>query len=155
MRLWHEDLLNVLPAKQLLSQHRECCALRGKGWGRPHSTVDYVFTYPKERLVFYHWRLMLELENRGYVPDVVWYNPGYQGKKLPTLINVVIGADSIKRPVYPEHDKLYLIECLKNLIAKLTIKFDKYLKLYTASDKRTVQAYLDRTRLIEILNKNT
>lgn len=41
MRLWHEDLIAKLPRPQLLGQHRECCALRGNGWGKKHATVDY------------------------------------------------------------------------------------------------------------------
>ena len=45
MRLWHEALISQLPRPQLLGQHRECCALRGNGWGRKHATVDYVFTH--------------------------------------------------------------------------------------------------------------
>ena len=45
MRLWHQNLINRLPAQQLLGQHRECCALRGNGWGKKHSVVDYVFLY--------------------------------------------------------------------------------------------------------------
>ncbi len=39
MRLWHETLISQLPRPQLLGQHRECCALRGNGWGRKHATV--------------------------------------------------------------------------------------------------------------------
>ena len=31
MRLWHEQLIPVLPKNQLLGQYRECCALRGNG----------------------------------------------------------------------------------------------------------------------------
>ena len=34
MRLWHEELISKLPRQQLLGQHRECCALRGNGWGK-------------------------------------------------------------------------------------------------------------------------
>ena len=30
MRLWHEQMIPKLPKNQLLGQHRECCALRGK-----------------------------------------------------------------------------------------------------------------------------
>ena len=30
MRLWHQALIPKLPRPQLLGQHRECCALRGK-----------------------------------------------------------------------------------------------------------------------------
>ena len=42
MRLWHETLIPLLPRQQLLGQHREVAALRGKGWGKKHATVDYV-----------------------------------------------------------------------------------------------------------------
>ena len=45
MRLWHEEIIHLLPKNQLLGQHRECCALRGNGWGKKHKTVDYVFLY--------------------------------------------------------------------------------------------------------------
>ena len=34
MRLWHQDLIKLLPREQLLGQNRECCALRGNGFGR-------------------------------------------------------------------------------------------------------------------------
>ena len=59
MRLWHEALIPQLPRPQLLGQHRECCALRGNGWGRKHATVDYVFTHSPYRLYAYH-RLIME-----------------------------------------------------------------------------------------------
>ena len=32
MRLWHEQIIHLLPKNQLLVQHRECCTLRGNGW---------------------------------------------------------------------------------------------------------------------------
>ncbi|MFP9126015.1 pyrimidine dimer DNA glycosylase/endonuclease V, partial [Enterococcus faecalis] len=54
MRLWHEKLISKLPRQQLLGQHRECCALRGNGWGKKHATVDYVFHYSPYRLFQYH-----------------------------------------------------------------------------------------------------
>ena len=47
MRLWHQALIPHLPRQQLLGQHRECCALRGLGWGKPHATVNYVFDHPR------------------------------------------------------------------------------------------------------------
>ena len=53
MRLWHQSLLPKLPRQQLLGQHRELCALRGRGWGRRHSVVNYVFTYQPAYLVAY------------------------------------------------------------------------------------------------------
>lgn len=62
MCLWHEALIPYLPNQQLLDQHRECCALRGKGWGRKHSTVDYVFTHPIEWLFIYRLKVMERME---------------------------------------------------------------------------------------------
>ena len=39
MRLWHEELIPYLSNQRLSNQHRECCALRGLGWGRKHKTI--------------------------------------------------------------------------------------------------------------------
>ena len=57
----------------MLGQHRECCALRGRGWGRNHSVVNYVFTYTPDPLVAYHFKVMDEMKKRGYHPDEIWY----------------------------------------------------------------------------------
>ena len=65
MRLWHQDLLPLLPRQQLLGQHRECCALRGKGWGKPHGVVNYVFEHPLETLEDYHFAVMMN--NKGEI----------------------------------------------------------------------------------------
>ena len=53
MRLWHESLIPKLPRQQLLGQHRECCALRGGGWGKKHATVNYVFDHSPYKLFQY------------------------------------------------------------------------------------------------------
>ena len=60
MRLWHEDLIGKLPRQQLLGQHRECCALRGYGWGKKHATVNYVFSYSPYKLFQFHLFIMQE-----------------------------------------------------------------------------------------------
>ena len=82
MRLWHQDLIPYLPRQQLLGQHRECCALRGAGWGRKHSVVDYVFRYEPARLVAYHTLILDEMIRRGYQPDKTWYNRNWRGKTI-------------------------------------------------------------------------
>ena len=85
MRLWHEALIPKLPRQQLLGQHRECCALRGNGWGKKHTTVDYVFTYSFYKLFQQHMLVMNEMKQRGYNIDQMWENLFYQGKKCPAL----------------------------------------------------------------------
>ena len=135
MRLWHQKLLPYLPRQQLLGQHRECCALRGKGWGRKHSVVDYVFTHKPESLVAYHYLVMNEMKRRGYNPDVRWYNCDFRGNAIGTEVgrcdsNIIAGfvmaANCCNIMIYPEHNNEYFQECLENLSNKgITIDFSK------------------------------
>ena len=126
MRLWHQKLIPYLPRQQLLGQHRECCALRGAGWGRKHATVDYVFTHPTEWLIVYHYLIMNEMEARGYHPDLIWNDPDYRGKTLGKQegwanFHVVMDIDSFVQDgeiIYPEHNDEYLAECIRVLKEK-------------------------------------
>ena len=120
MRLWHQDLLTFLPRAQILGQHRECCALRGMGWGRKHSVVDYVFTHSVKKLVDYHKLVLMEMERRGYKPDQQWYCPEYRGKNTqPWPCALPYEHDfSAQAIIYSEHDDAYREECLANLRKK-------------------------------------
>ena len=127
MRLWHQQLLPYLPRQQLLGQHRECCALRGKSWGKKHSVVDYVFTHDPAYLVAYHCLVMAEMRRRGYNPDPIWNRFNYRGKALgeealwcnATIVWDLIELTSFKNYIiYPEHNDEYLVECLENLRSK-------------------------------------
>lgn len=113
MRLWHQDLISVLPRQQLLEQHRECCVLRGAGWGCPHATVNYVFTHSPIKLFQYYKKNMQEMENRGYKVSAEWQESTYRGKKEASYSEVEEIPLTI--PIYPEHDAFYLEECLVNL----------------------------------------
>lgn len=116
MRLWHEDLISRLPDRQLLGQHRECCALRGNGWGRKHSVVNYVFLYSPYRLFQYHELIMNEMKQRGYRVSEEWLDKDYRGKRCEPYENLEIM--NLRKPVYKEHDSDYMKECLKNLEGK-------------------------------------
>lgn len=126
MRLWHQKLIPYLPRQQLLGQHRECCALRGNGWGRKHSVVDYVFTYKPEHLVAYHYLVMDEMKQRGYHPDSTWYNANWRGNTLQNqtgwcnqnLVDEFYYAAADGGRLYPEHNEEYLRECIDNLNGK-------------------------------------
>ena len=118
MRLWHEELISKLPTKQLLGQHRECCALRGLGWGKKHSVVDYVFTYSPLRLFLYHLKVMREMETRGYNVGSEWYRKEYRGKRSGPWLHQELSAICCPRGqtlVYQEHNNQYLEECIQNL----------------------------------------
>lgn len=116
MRLWHEKLIPDLPRQQLLGQHRECCALRGKGWGRPHQTVNYVFLHSPYKLFQYHQLVMAEMTKRGYQHEVKWDQPNYRGQQLAAYAELV--PVPLTTPIFPEHNAAYLDECLRNLAAK-------------------------------------
>lgn len=122
MRLWHENLIPHLPRQQLLGQHRECCALRGNGWGKPHATVNYVFDYSPYRLFIYHQLIMREMQKRGYRVDPLWEDPFYRGKISEAHNENSLYAnehvEELERPLYPEHSPVYLKECLDNLSEK-------------------------------------
>ena len=126
MRLWHQKLIPFLPRQQLLGQHRECCALRGKGWGKKHATVDYVFTHDPSYLIAYHFLVMDEMVNRGYKPDSIWYNHNWRGKVLEEdkdwtkwiFIEGLLSKSEAGIYIFKEHNDNYLQECLDNLKSK-------------------------------------
>lgn len=63
----------------------ECCALPGLELGKKHAVVDYVFTHPPEWLAAYHFRVMEEMDRRGYRVDPAWREAAYRGKRSAPL----------------------------------------------------------------------
>ena len=69
MRLWHKDLISVLPRQQLLSQWRECCCIAKNlnENGTPnHLLVNKILDYPISHFKNYTELIIGEIENRGY-----------------------------------------------------------------------------------------
>ena len=130
MRLWAQQLIPYLDRQRLLSQHRECAALRGKGWGRKHATVDYVFhsPYATAHLVAYHGLVMDEMKRRGYHPDETWYDCDYRGTTLGTedawcdleWAQYLHEKASISKDIiyWQHHNDEYLKECIALLKEK-------------------------------------
>jgi uncharacterized protein (TIGR02328 family) len=117
MRLWHQKLIPYLPRQQLLGQHREICALRGNGWCKKHSTIDYIKQYGLGRLWQYHTIVISEMTKRGYKADTAWQHTHYRGKNMPYLRDLLLFTLNIDN-IYPEHNDQYLQECLNNLKCK-------------------------------------
>lgn len=118
MRLWHQNLIKYLPKNQLLGQHQELCALRGMGFGRKHSTVDYVFTYPYYYLFKFHMIVIDEMKKRGYKVNPLWKNHYYRGKRLGYDYSSFTKVCKCPKKIYKEHSIVYLKECLENLKRK-------------------------------------
>lgn len=69
MRLWHKDLISVLPRQQLLGQWRECCAIMANiaKNGTPNNVlVNKVMDYKLEHLYRYSSCVVYEMLQRGY-----------------------------------------------------------------------------------------
>lgn len=120
MRLWHETLLPLLPVAQLSGQHREVCALRGMGWGKSHSTINYIYDHPFAYLVAYHERVTHYRELKNHRTDPLWLSPYYRGLKIgfvtvdDNFFKELEEARS-RKIIYPEHNTSYMRECLDNL----------------------------------------
>ena len=110
MRLWHYKLIPVLPKKQLISQWRECIAIK-RQWEKnslKHPLVSYVMDYEEEYFVNYTMKVMAEMTKR---------NIKYQIKYFDEMIENV---DVYHMPDYnyPEHNNRYLAQCYYNLQEK-------------------------------------
>lgn len=120
MRLWHQDLISKLPKNQLGGQWRECIALLGNGWGRKHSTVNYVFNYDESKLIAYSNLIANERLRRGYKANTNLILTALE-KRLNTkdIIKLFLKACEIDNEnIYQEHNEDYLKECLENLKSK-------------------------------------
>ena len=76
MRIWHKDLLTVLPREQLVAQWRELSAIAGNlnTKGTPnHILVNKVLDYPREHFISYAFWVRQEMTRRGYrTMESVW-----------------------------------------------------------------------------------
>ena len=113
MRLWHKDLIKVLPRQQLLAQWRECCCIARNIAvnGTPnHILVNKVMDYPMSHFWSYGMLVYNEMIRRGYKVDI---------RKLKKWISA---HDTVKvgtRKLYSNwHNNRYYNQCFYNLQEK-------------------------------------
>lgn len=118
MRLWHKDLIEVLPREQLVAQWRELSAIAGNinTKGTPnHILVNKVMDYPMEHFISYAWHVRLEMTRRGYrTMDSVW-------NKILQTQEVDYGDFHILpiEDLFPNwHNEKYFRQCIYNLEEK-------------------------------------
>ena len=110
MRLWHYKLIPVLPNAMLVSQWRECIAIK-RQWEKgtlKHRLVSYVMDYDREVFSNYVRHVVRELEKR---------NVKFQQKYLDEIIEFCNG-DLYITENYNQHNDRYLKQCLYNLQEK-------------------------------------
>ena len=115
MRLWHKDLISVLPREQLIAQWRECSAIAGaiQKSGIPnHILVNYV-TNDLNSFVMYSYMVRREMTRRGYrTMENVWI-------KISSLVSDDSWKACAYSSIFPkEHNFRYYVQCYYNLQEK-------------------------------------
>ena len=112
MRLWHYKLIPVLPKDMLVSQWRECIAIK-RQWEKgtlKHRLVSYIMDYNKRYFVNYTLLVLQEMNNR----DIKW-----KSEYWDEIIDFCWGNNYIRyREMYEEHNDRYLKQCYYNLQEK-------------------------------------
>ena len=69
MRLWHKQLIRVLPREQLVAQWRELSSIAGaiqKNGTPNHLLVNFVLNYDYDNFISYALEVREEMTRRGY-----------------------------------------------------------------------------------------
>lgn len=112
MRLWHKDLIPVLPRQQLLAQWRECCLIAKniKVNGTPnHLLVNKIMNYPIEHFYRYGIRVYKEMKKRGYKAEIF---------RFTDYFNNLSAGYEFEDIFETWHNEKYLDQCYFNLQEK-------------------------------------
>lgn len=119
MRLWHYKLIPYLPKDMLISQWRECIAIK-RQWEKgtlKHRLVSYVMKHSKQYFMDYVAHIDIEMTIRGIKHKDKYYN-----EILDFCINDIKQEIDDERDYYPkpykEHNNRYLKQCYYNLQEK-------------------------------------
>ena len=132
MRLWHKDLIPVLPRQQLLGQWRECCAIMRniETKGTPnHVLVNKIMDYPPMHIYVYASIIHDEMKNRGYRCNFEKFMDSYEMAGEFDELSTV-GSESVFDGWMNER---YLTQCYFNLQEKYdcgSITEDEWKKIY-------------------------
>ena len=126
MRLWHYELIPVLPRKQLLAQWRECCAIISniaKNGTPNHILVNKILEYPQIHFVCYTNKILNEMSKRSYRVNQGSYERFVENMNA-SEIYFPVHDDNIeeffnKGKVFPGwHNDRYYEQCFRNLQEK-------------------------------------
>jgi uncharacterized protein (TIGR02328 family) len=115
MRLWHYRLIPVLPNQMLVSQWRECIAIK-RQWEKgtlKHRLVSYVMDYDKVMFLAYIYRVIREMQNRDIKYKKELFNELYDFCSDKEVTEFILDKSN-----YPEHNDRYFKQCYFNLQEK-------------------------------------
>lgn len=105
MRLWHIDIIPYLPRSQLIAQWRELNSIFKKQ--DKHILINYIYNYPKSKLLGYTTKVLNEMHKRGYCI-----------KSFDNYNNYFNGVMEEDNTLFTEHNNDYLTICYYNLMEK-------------------------------------
>ena len=116
MRLWHKDLVQYLPKKQLIGQWRECCCIAkniSEKRTPNHILVNKIMDYEIKHFIRYSAHVAWCMVLRGYRVDFHKF-----GKYF--VDEICFGDTDIRvSDLFPNwHNDRYLKQCLYNLQEK-------------------------------------
>ena len=114
MRLWHKDLIQILPRQQLLGQWRECCLIAKNiaEKGTPnHLLVNKIMDYPIDHFRIYSQLIYFELLYRDFKVNEKGFS-----KWIPLFTEDPAPAYSDLFSTW--HNDRYMHQCLLNLQEK-------------------------------------
>lgn len=120
MRLWHKDIIDVLPDKHLVAQWRECCAIVGsiKRYGIPnHVLVNPIMKYNKSHFYLYCCVVCHEMYKRNFKVSEESRNKilDYVSDEEKQVSSQIEKDGSLFEGW---HNERYLIQCFYNLQEK-------------------------------------
>lgn len=122
MRLWHKDLIDVLPNQQLVAQWREICCIAKNiaEKGTPnHILVNKILDYSHLHFLEYTNRILKELTNREYQISEEAYLRCVENLKTGINNGCFYDGIMINKEVYPDWmNNRYLTQCFYNLQEK-------------------------------------
>lgn len=114
MRLWHKDLIKVLPQAHLVAQWRELSAIAGaieKNGTPNHVLVNFVLDYDYDNFISYAYYLREEMTSRGIRTMSTVWDKIVNLKPEWTLL-------PLEKIYEQKMDDLYLKICYYNLYEK-------------------------------------
>lgn len=119
MRLWHKDLIPVLPDNQLRGQWRECCLIAKAlhDGNLNHLLVNKIKDYPEEHFFRYCGRVFSFMVDKGYKCDYAKLLQYADDYKFGAAFwhSGTISLDALFDGWHNDH---YLRQCLYNLQEK-------------------------------------
>lgn len=108
MRLWHHEMIDLLPKSQLLAQWRELNSIFAKE--DRHILINYIYEYPKEHLFAYTSSILQEMRARNINIRTM--------DKMNDYFSDIDQTITVDNPFWRHHDDEYFEICYFNLKEK-------------------------------------